>query len=261
MSIAKAKRAARAVADVGEGTILAKVEIAAAPERVYLALTSPDELVKWWGSADDYRTTAWTADLKVGGRWRAEGMSKDGAPFHVDGEYLVLDPPRAIVHTWKAPWDGGHVTTVSYRLEPVEGGTRVVVRHEGFAGRADSCRGHADGWERVLAWLGAHVTPPAQERFYLLRLLAPRPTFMTTMTDDERAMMGEHVIYWRGHLAAGTAIVYGPVADPKGGWGVGVVRVADEAEVQALVAADPAICAGRGMSYEVLPMMRAIIGA
>jgi uncharacterized protein YciI len=112
----------------------------------------------------------------------------------------------------------------------------------------------------VLAWLGAYVTPAVPERFYLLRLLAPRPTFMTTMTDDERSMMGEHVAYWRGHLAAGTAVVYGPVADPKGGWGVGVVRVADEAEVQTLVARDPAIRGGRGMSYEILPMVRAIIG-
>jgi uncharacterized protein YndB with AHSA1/START domain len=260
MSIPKAKRAARAVADVSEGTILAKVEIAAAPERVYLALTSPDEIVKWWGADDDYRTTAWTAEVRVGGHWRAEGVSKDGAPFYVEGEYLELESPRKIVYTWRAPWDGGNVTTVSYRLEAIEGGTRVVVRHAGFEGRADSCRGHADGWEHVLAWLSAHVTPPAQERFYLLRLLAPRPTFMTTMTDDERAMMGEHVAYWRGHLAAGTAIVYGPVADPKGGWGVGIVRVADEAVVQSLVAADPAIRAGRGMSYEVLPMVRAIVG-
>ena len=44
MSLAKAKRAARAVADVSDGTILAKVEIAAAAERVYRALTSPDEI-------------------------------------------------------------------------------------------------------------------------------------------------------------------------------------------------------------------------
>jgi hypothetical protein len=65
---------------------------------------------------------------------------------------------------------------------------------------------------------------------------------------------------WRGHPAAGTSIVYGPVADPKGGWGVGIARVADEAGVQALVAADPAIRAGRGMSYEILPMVRAIVG-
>jgi uncharacterized protein YndB with AHSA1/START domain len=36
--------------------LLATVEIAAPAERVFRALAS-EELVKWWGSADTYRTT------------------------------------------------------------------------------------------------------------------------------------------------------------------------------------------------------------
>jgi uncharacterized protein YndB with AHSA1/START domain len=263
MTTAKPKRAARAIADVGAGTILASVEIAAEPERVYRALTSPDEIIKWWGSDDQYRTTGWTSELKVGGRWRADGKGAEG-PFSVEGEYLELDPPRRIVCTWKPDWDGGNTTTITYRLEPIEGGTRVVIRHEGFGERAESCRGHAEGWEHVLGWLRAHVapTPPSSEpRFYVMRLLPPRPTFMVDMNEEERAMMGAHAVYWAEHLAAGRMVVYGPVADPKGGWGLGVVRVADEAELRALQEGDPAIRAGRGLSYEVLPMVRAIVGA
>jgi hypothetical protein len=55
-------------------------------------------------------------------------------------------------------------------------------------------------------------------------------------------------------LHEGTAIVFGSVADPKGGWGLGVVRVADEAAVHALEAGDPAIQSKRGFHYEILPM-------
>jgi uncharacterized protein YciI len=55
-------------------------------------------------------------------------------------------------------------------------------------------------------------------------------------------------------LHEGTAIVFGPVADPKGAWGVGIVRAADEAAVHALEASDPAIQSKRGFRYEVLPM-------
>jgi hypothetical protein len=39
------------------------------------------------------------------------------------------------------------------------------------------------------------------------------------------------------------------------------VRVADEAELRALQEGDPAIRAGRGLSYETLPMVRAVVGA
>jgi hypothetical protein len=133
------------------------------------------------------------------------------------------------------------------------------MRHEGFTGRAESCRGHARGWERVLGWLAAHASPAAQEpQYYVIRLLPPRPTFMADMSPEERAMMLEHGAYWRGQLKAGKVIVFGPVADPKGGWGMGVVRVSDESELKRFQAEDPAIRSGRGLSYEILPMVRAI---
>jgi len=149
-------KSARAVADVGNGIILANVEIAASPERIFRALTS-DEITRWWGSEDTYRTTKWTGDVRVGGKWVAEGVGRDG-PFSVHGEYLEVDPFQKIVHTWRAGWDGNHLTTITYRLEAITGGTRVTVRHEGFGDRVESCRGHGDGWERVLAWLEAHLT-------------------------------------------------------------------------------------------------------
>ena len=147
-----AKGAARAVADLSEGTILASVEIAAPPERVFRAIAS-EELAKWWGSADSYRTTKWTGDLRVGGGWRADGISEDGKPFTVGGEFVEVDPPRKLVQTWRAAWDDNQVTRITYRLEPVANGTRVTVKHEGFGNRRDSCDGHAAGWERVLGWL------------------------------------------------------------------------------------------------------------
>ena len=70
------------------------------------------------------------------------------------------------------------------------------------------------------------------------------------MTADERAMMMEHAAYWTGKLQAGKAIVFGPVGDPTGVWGLGVVRAADEAEVRAFEVEDPAVRSGRGLRYE-----------
>jgi uncharacterized protein YndB with AHSA1/START domain len=132
--------------------ILASVEIAAPPERVFRALAS-EELVHWWGSPDSYRTTKWTGEVRAGGTWRTEGISEDGKPFGVGGEFLEVDPPRKLVQTWRAPWDEDQVTKITYRLESIPEGTRVTVRHEGFGSRRASCDAHAAGWERVLGWL------------------------------------------------------------------------------------------------------------
>ena len=155
MNVAK-KGSARAVADVTQGMLLATIDIGAPPERVFRAIAS-EELPRWWGSDDTYRTTRWTGDVRVGGAWRAEGVEKSGAAFSVHGTFLEVDPPRKLVQTWCYDWDPtGSVTTITWRFDAIEGGTRVVLRHEGFGAAHDACAGHAEGWERVLSWLSAH---------------------------------------------------------------------------------------------------------
>jgi uncharacterized protein YndB with AHSA1/START domain len=260
---AASKGAARAIADLSSGTILATVDIAVPVERVFQALTKSDELLKWWGSAETYRTTAWTSDLRPGGQWRASGVGADGVPFTVGGEFLEIDPPRKLVQTWKSDWDAGEVTTLTYHLEPSEGGTRVTVHHTGFAGRPESCAGHGQGWELVLGWLRGHFAPtasvtPAPAQYFCCRLLPPRPTFPADMTDAERKIMQDHVGYWMGLLGQGKAIVFGPVADPKGAWGLGVLRVSDRAELDRLQAQDPAMLSQLGFRQEVFPMPQAV---
>lgn len=256
------EHAARAIADVAAGTILAEVEIKAPVERVYAALTTGDEIVKWWGSDDLYRTTAFTSELRPQGPWKASGVGADGTPFSVSGEYLVVEPPHRVTFTWKPEWDGGHVSIVTYRLEPVEGGTRLVLRHDGLEGRADSCRGHTRGWQRVLSWLVAHTeaAPAAASapHYVFARLVPPRPDFAMTMTDAERATMGQHVAYCRGLLEQGKALLFGPVKSREGVWGLAIFTVADEAEARALTDADPAVTSGIGVRYELAPFLNVI---
>lgn len=259
MPPAKKLQRARAIADVSTGTIFATVEIAAPPERVFTALTSAEEVTKWWGSDDTYRTTEWTMPLTPGAPWKASGVGADGVPFSVEGEIVEVDAPRKLVWTWRPIWDGGHTTTITYRLEPTDGGTRVTIRHEGFGDRVDSCRGHGDGWERVLGWLSIHAPlAAAAPRYFFLRLVPPRPTFPGDMTAAEGKAMGEHAVYLRGHAAARTVIAAGPVGDMTGAWGLCVVEVASEDEAKALTEGDPVVRSGLGFHYEMHPMMSAI---
>lgn len=146
---------ARAIADLNGGVILATVDIAVQPEKVFQAL-STEETLSWWGD-DHCRTTEWDADVRVGGAWRAGGVLADGSPYSVQGQYLEVDPPRKLVFTWLADWDNvGFPTTVSYFLEPISGGTRLTLRHEGFGENRSSCESYASGWERVLGMLAAY---------------------------------------------------------------------------------------------------------
>ncbi|MGE3763270.1 MAG: SRPBCC domain-containing protein [Kofleriaceae bacterium] len=255
---ARIKRAASAVADTTDGIVLARVEIAAPPERVWAAITT-DELTKWWGSPAMYTTTKHTTDLRAGGAWRSEGRGADGSDFHVGGEVLEVDPPRRLVQTWKPSWEQGPATKVTWTLEAIDGGTRVTVRHTGFTDPR-ACGDHANGWERVLGWLGGHLAATEDARYFLARLIAPRPSFMQDQTAEEREAMGAHLAYLQAQLAAGTVVFFGPVADaggPHGGWGLVILRAADEAAARAVGDGDPIVQSGRGFRYEVLPILRA----
>ncbi|HEU4719692.1 MAG TPA: YciI family protein [Bacteroidia bacterium] len=89
------------------------------------------------------------------------------------------------------------------------------------------------------------------KKYFFLKLNPPRSSFMTDMNEEERSIMQHHVDYWKPHVAAGTMMVMGPVMDPKGGFGVGIVCVSDESELDELVGNDPA----NGLnSYEIHPM-------
>lgn len=135
---------ARAVADLAEGRLLASVELAAPPERVFRALAS-EEILDWWIRPGVFDTREWTGDARPGGAWRASGVAR-GNPYVLEGEFLEVDPPRKLVHTWRGVGVPGAPTTVTYLLEPRDGGTRLTLRHSGFGSR-DVCLATCLGWE------------------------------------------------------------------------------------------------------------------
>jgi uncharacterized protein YciI len=79
------------------------------------------------------------------------------------------------------------------------------------------------------------------------------------MSSEEAAAMEKHAAYCRGLLASGQAVIFGPVADPGGVWGLGVLKAADESAALAITEADPVIRSGLGLRYEVTPMISAIM--
>ena len=95
--------------------------------------------------------------------------------------------------------------------------------------------------------------------FFLLRLNPPRASFPMHMTVEETAAMQEHFAYWSRLSDQGIAIAYGPVNDPKGTWGVAIVRVRDGAEARGITADDPAIRANLGFAYDIFAMPQVLV--
>lgn len=75
----------------------------------------------------------------------------------------------------------------------------------------------------------------------MFRLQAPRPTFALDMTDDEREVMGRHAAHWHPLIDSGQMVVFGPVLDGSGSWGLGVVESEDEDALRAFAAKDPVV--------------------
>ena len=79
---------------------------------------------------------------------------------------------------------------------------------------------------------------------FLFRLLPPRADFAQTLTPGEQEVMRRHAAYWDQLLADDRVVVFGPVADPEGMWGLGVVRAEKQEDVILLGQNDPAIASG-----------------
>jgi uncharacterized protein len=79
---------------------------------------------------------------------------------------------------------------------------------------------------------------------FVFRLKAPRPTFAVDMTDEEREIMSRHAAYWQPLIDSGRMVVFGPVLDGSGSWGLGVVESDDEAELRVFASGDPVVTTG-----------------
>ena len=88
---------------------------------------------------------------------------------------------------------------------------------------------------------------------FMLRLIPIRPTFAYDISDSEREVMERHAAYCRGLIEKGAGFLFGPVFDPAGVFGLGVLKASDESEARTLTANDPAVIAGLG-HYEIVPM-------
>jgi uncharacterized protein YndB with AHSA1/START domain len=148
------------IRDDGKYVLRFERNLAHPPQKVWRALTEPDQLREWF-------PTDIVGEREVGARIRfvfredapkAEDMPEllEHDPVELDGEFTEFDPPRLLAYTWGDE-------DLRWELDPIEDGCRLIftsvfdessgIPHP--AGPRYRAARDASGWEACLANLGA----------------------------------------------------------------------------------------------------------
>jgi uncharacterized protein YndB with AHSA1/START domain len=107
-----------------------QVVIETTPELAFEAVTKASELREWF--ADQ----AWS-QVRSGGRYAVHWNQG----YHVEGEFVELDPPHRAVVSWQGTGEPAE-TTVEFAVKPLKEGVEVTVVHRGF--------GQSDEWTSAM---------------------------------------------------------------------------------------------------------------
>ena len=147
------------MAKVIEEPIKQRTFIKAPPETVFDTITSAN---RW----DEFFTTGMELDAKPGGRiiFRWKGWGPDHYTLDAPGKVVKVDRPKIFEFQW-----GRRPTTITFELEPQDGGTVVEVREVGYLNTPEGRRGLLEcacGWGEAVTllkfWLehGIRYTSP-----------------------------------------------------------------------------------------------------
>jgi len=107
--------------------------IEAPRERVFQAFLDVEDLSRWYAPRG-LDVVDVSTDARVGGEWsvvmRVEGEDTE---YHAEGVYREISPPERLVFTHHWLTDDDPVETlITVELHEEDGGTRLVMRHEGL---------------------------------------------------------------------------------------------------------------------------------
>jgi uncharacterized protein YndB with AHSA1/START domain len=143
--------------------IVQEIVIKAPAERVFAALTRPEELLKWWAAEGKFKVVNAECNLQPGGKWlmRVAGCgSEESRASTVHGEYRTVDPPNLLTYTWIRENEAYPETLVRWDLEEKGGYTTVRVTHSGLI--TEDLRMRNNGWPLITTLLKSYVEHPAE---------------------------------------------------------------------------------------------------
>jgi len=140
-----------------DATIIKTAFFAAPRDTVWAFLTEKDKLAQWFHPAE--------ADLADGQDFALVSNSEDGAPVKLCwGTVERMEPPSTLVYTFTIKPLNGVMTTVTWTLEEIHGGTKLTLKHEGIDAAGSAALGLLAaldaGWDRHIGGLRQSVSNP-----------------------------------------------------------------------------------------------------
>jgi uncharacterized protein YndB with AHSA1/START domain len=124
--------------------IVREVYVEATPETVFEFFVDPGKLRRWLAVEA-------TVDARPGGVCH-QVHTDDGHVFHMQGEFVAVEPPTRVVFTWGFVEPEVNVpvgsTTVEVSLTPEGSGTRVRLVHHDLP--PSEVAAHVGGWTAML---------------------------------------------------------------------------------------------------------------
>ena len=140
-----------AVIDAGAYAVRRTIEIAASIDKVWAAVTEPEHISKWFG-------TAAFDGVGAGASGTLSWPDYGDVPIRVE----AIDPPTMVSYRWSnddasgvlpAQVDPEHSTVFTFTLESIPTGTRLTVVETAFETTSDpaaNLASHRDGWDSEL---------------------------------------------------------------------------------------------------------------
>lgn len=126
--------------------------IAAAPEKVFEAITSADISARYWGHAN-------VSDWQPGSRW--EHVRNDEArTVELVGRVVEHNPPSKLVISWvnqSQEGDPEAYSRVTFDVIPYDGMTKLIVTHDDLIKGSGMEQGVSKGWPIVLSSLKSYL--------------------------------------------------------------------------------------------------------
>ncbi len=132
--------------------LIVRRELAAPPERVFAALTTPAQIARWIGPRGVAASNV-AVDLRVGGEFSFD-LDFGEAVITMRGRYEAVDPPSRLVHTWGVA-GAGDDSRVTIELAAAGAGTELRLTHAGL--QPDEFAQNRAGWDEFFDQLDEYL--------------------------------------------------------------------------------------------------------
>ncbi|TIS56241.1 MAG: polyketide cyclase [Mesorhizobium sp.] len=149
---------------VVHSTFVIKRSYAAAPAKVYFALSDPAAKKRWFADPDNPMPSRHEMDFRVGGKEVNAGGPKDGSIYTFNATYQDIVPNERIVYSYEMLFGDTRISVslATIELRPEGNGTRLVLTEQGaFLDGHDDPATREHGTGALLDALGASLAAVA----------------------------------------------------------------------------------------------------